>query len=74
MEKAKVLADPFAGVDLGSAIQKIAAEGLLIKGGGHKMAAGLTVKSDQIEAAMTRLADLLSRQGAGATGPTRPSD
>ncbi|OZB13015.1 MAG: single-stranded-DNA-specific exonuclease RecJ, partial [Rhodobacterales bacterium 34-62-10] len=32
-----------AGVDLGAAIQRVAAEGLLIKGGGHKMAAGLTV-------------------------------
>ena len=34
------------GVDLGASIQKLAAEGLLVKGGGHKMAAGLTVKRD----------------------------
>jgi single-stranded-DNA-specific exonuclease len=31
------------GVDLGAAVQRVAAEGLLVKGGGHKMAAGLTV-------------------------------
>jgi single-stranded-DNA-specific exonuclease len=41
----------------------------LIKGGGHKMAAGLTVAEDQIEAAMTRLGELLARQGAGLEGP-----
>ena len=32
-----------SGVDLGAAVQRVAAEGLLLKGGGHKMAAGLTV-------------------------------
>jgi single-stranded-DNA-specific exonuclease len=57
-----------AGVDLGAAVQRLAAEGLLIKGGGHRMAAGLTVARDGIEAAMTRLSDLLARQGAGAGG------
>ncbi|MEL7149454.1 MAG: single-stranded-DNA-specific exonuclease RecJ [Pseudomonadota bacterium] len=57
------------GIDLGSAVQTLAAEGLLIKGGGHKMAAGLTVAADQIEPAMERLATLLARQGAGAEGP-----
>ena len=57
------------GVDLGAAIQRLAAEGLLVKGGGHKMAAGLTVNRDRLEAAMARLSDLLARQGAGTTGP-----
>lgn len=57
-----------AGVDLGAAVQRLAAEGLLLKGGGHRMAAGLTVTEGQIEAAMARLADLLARQGAGAGG------
>ena len=57
------------GVDLGAAVQRVAAEGLLIKGGGHKMAAGLTVAEAQIEPAMARLAELLARQGAGAGGP-----
>ncbi|MBD3785779.1 MAG: single-stranded-DNA-specific exonuclease RecJ [Sphingomonadales bacterium] len=57
------------GVDLGASVQRIAAEGLLIKGGGHRMAAGLTVAEDKIEAAMARLAELLAKQGAGAQGP-----
>lgn len=58
-----------AGVDLGAAVHRVAAEGLLLKGGGHKMAAGLTVARDQLEAAMARLGELLAKQGAGAGGP-----
>ena len=58
-----------SGIDLGAAIQRCAAEGLLIKGGGHKMAAGLTVARDKLEAAMDRLSELLGKQGAGDTGP-----
>ncbi|WP_425043996.1 single-stranded-DNA-specific exonuclease RecJ [Primorskyibacter sp. S87] len=58
-----------AGVDLGAAIQRLAAEGLLVKGGGHKMAAGLTVMKDKLEAAMSRLSELLAKQGAGTGGP-----
>ena len=57
-----------SGIDLGAPIQRLAAEGLLEKGGGHRMAAGLTVREDQIEAAMDRLSDLLARQGAGTLG------
>ena len=57
------------GVDLGAAVQRVAAEGLLVKGGGHRMAAGLTVEEGKIEAAMARLSDLLEKQGAGAGGP-----
>ncbi len=58
-----------SGVDLGASIQRVAQEGLLVKGGGHKMAAGLTVAEPQLEAAMERLAELLAKQGAGAGGP-----
>lgn len=58
-----------AGVDLGAAIQRLAGEGLLLKGGGHRMAAGLTVTRDDLEPAMARLAELLARQGAGMSGP-----
>ncbi|MGC1428640.1 MAG: single-stranded-DNA-specific exonuclease RecJ [Albidovulum sp.] len=58
-----------AGIDLGASIQRLAAEGLLIKGGGHKMAAGLSVARDQLEPAMARLGELLARQGAAAIGP-----
>ncbi len=38
------------GVDLGRAVRKAVAEGLLIKGGGHVMAAGLTIKRDRLDA------------------------
>ncbi len=58
-----------SGVDLGSAVQRLASEGLLLRGGGHKMAAGLSVARDQLEAAMARLGELLARQGAGEAGP-----
>ncbi|MEM6372421.1 MAG: single-stranded-DNA-specific exonuclease RecJ [Pseudomonadota bacterium] len=57
-----------SGIDLGAPIQRLAAEGLLIKGGGHKMAAGLTVAEDKIEEAMARLDTLLARQGADTLG------
>jgi single-stranded-DNA-specific exonuclease len=57
-----------SSVDLGAAVHRVAAEGLLLKGGGHRMAAGLTVARDRLEEAMARLSDLLARQGAGAGG------
>jgi single-stranded-DNA-specific exonuclease len=57
------------GVDLGAAIQRVAAEGLLLKGGGHRMAAGLTVAREHLEAAMARLSELLERQGAADEAP-----
>ncbi len=57
-----------SGVDLGAAVQRLAAEGLLLRGGGHKMAAGLSVARDKLEPAMARLSELLARQGAGEAG------
>ena len=57
------------GVDLGHAVQKLALEGVLLKGGGHRMAAGLTVQRDQLDGAMERLSELLAKQGAGNIGP-----
>ncbi|WP_425074906.1 single-stranded-DNA-specific exonuclease RecJ [Sagittula sp. S175] len=57
-----------SGVDLGASVQRLAAEGLLIKGGGHRMAAGLTVARDKLEDAMARLSALLEKQGAGTGG------
>ncbi|MBI1170605.1 single-stranded-DNA-specific exonuclease RecJ [bacterium] len=57
-----------SGVDLGAAIQRLAAEGLIEKGGGHKMAAGLTLTRAQLRPAMARLDALLAKQGAGAQG------
>lgn len=38
-----------AGVDIGSTVQKAAEAGLLIKGGGHAMAAGLTLEWSRYE-------------------------
>ncbi|WP_163849380.1 single-stranded-DNA-specific exonuclease RecJ [Pseudooceanicola aestuarii] len=58
-----------AGIDLGAAVQRLAAEGALLKGGGHKMAAGLTVARDALPDAMARLSALLEKQGAGEAGP-----
>ena len=57
-----------SGIDLGAQIHRLAQEGLLIKGGGHKMAAGLTVARDKVDTAMARLSELLSKQGAGDLG------
>ncbi|MDX2483636.1 MAG: single-stranded-DNA-specific exonuclease RecJ [Pseudodonghicola sp.] len=59
-----------SGIDLGAAIQRLAADGFLLKGGGHKMAAGLTVARDRLEEAMERLSELLARQGADQLGPS----
>ncbi|MFT4013802.1 MAG: single-stranded-DNA-specific exonuclease RecJ [Paracoccus sp. (in: a-proteobacteria)] len=56
------------GVDLGRAIQRLAAEGLLVKGGGHAMAAGLTVEEARIPEAMARLSQLLAREMAERPG------
>jgi single-stranded-DNA-specific exonuclease len=57
-----------SGIDLGAAIQKLAAEGHLEKGGGHKMAAGLSLSRAQLEPAMARLAAILAKQGADQLG------
>ncbi len=39
-----------AGVDIGGAVRAAVAAGLLVKGGGHAMAAGLTVRKDKMPA------------------------
>ena len=39
-----------AGVDLGRAVRQAVREGLLIKGGGHAMAAGVTLRKDALAA------------------------
>lgn len=48
-----------AGVDLGAAVTAAAQAGLLVNGGGHKMAAGLTVEEGQLEALKTFLNERL---------------
>ncbi len=57
------------GVDIGAAVQRLAAEGLILKGGGHPMAAGLSVAADRIDAAMARLSALISRAGSDPGAP-----
>ncbi|SFR41868.1 single-stranded-DNA-specific exonuclease RecJ [Litoreibacter janthinus] len=69
-DEGKGSARSVTGIDLGAQIQRLAAEGLLIKGGGHKMAAGLTVARDQLEPAMARLTEMMEKQGAGLLGPS----
>ena len=68
-DEGKGSARSIPGIDLGAAIQRLAAEGMITKGGGHKMAAGLSLTRAQLDPAMARLSDLLARQGAGAGGP-----
>jgi single-stranded-DNA-specific exonuclease len=53
-----------SGVDLGAAIIAAREAGLLVAGGGHAMAAGLTVAGDKVE----QLAEWLDERLAGAVG------
>ncbi|MBX7502586.1 single-stranded-DNA-specific exonuclease RecJ [Qipengyuania sp. YG27] len=56
-----------AGVDLGAAIIRARDEGLLVAGGGHAMAAGLTVASERIEDLAEWLDTTLEAQVARAS-------
>jgi single-stranded-DNA-specific exonuclease len=56
-----------AGVDLGAAVLAAKDHGLLVAGGGHKMAAGLTVASDTVDVLSQFLDDRLSEDVARAT-------
>ncbi len=56
-----------AGVDLGAAIIRAKDEGLLLAGGGHAMAAGLTVDAARIEDLSDWLDATLEAQVAGAS-------
>ena len=47
------------GVDLGRAVRRAVSEGLLVKGGGHAMAAGVTLKKDRLGAFRAFLEDAL---------------
>ncbi|MCY4241090.1 MAG: single-stranded-DNA-specific exonuclease RecJ, partial [Rhodobacter sp.] len=57
-----------SGIDLGFAVRRLVSEGLLLKGGGHRMAAGLTIEREKLEPAMERLGELLENQGAAEIG------
>lgn len=55
------------GVDLGSAVSEAARLGIIDGGGGHAMAAGLTIRRDQVEAFGAFLRDRLGQAVAEAT-------
>jgi single-stranded-DNA-specific exonuclease len=48
------------GVDLGRAVRQAVSTGLLIKGGGHAMAAGVTLRRDRLNAFRAYLEDALA--------------
>src|SRR3954467_13667772 len=58
------------GVDIGSAVRHAVADGLLIKGGGHAMAAGVTLRKDALAAFRAYLEETL----AGAVEAARRED
>ena len=55
-----------AGVDLGAAVRAAVAEGLLVKGGGHAMAAGLTLKRENLAAVDKFLSREMAEAASGA--------
>jgi len=59
-----------AGVDLGRAVRHAVSTGLVIKGGGHAMAAGVTLRKDTLSAFRAYLEDAL----AGAVEAARRED
>ena len=64
IEEGKGSGRSISGIDLGAAIQNLVAQGILLEGGGHKMAAGLTVKTQKIEIAMEKLSSLIKQKGS----------
>lgn len=64
-----------AGVDLGAAVLAAKDAGLLIAGGGHAMAAGLTIEAGRIDALAEFLEDRLSADvGSSDEGRSLPLD
>jgi single-stranded-DNA-specific exonuclease len=59
------------GVNLGAAVAKAKEAGLLINGGGHAAAAGLTVEWDRVGALKQFLSDALKDEIAAAAGEAR---
>ncbi len=62
-----------AGVDLGAAILAAKDQGLLLAGGGHAMAAGVTLRAESIPALTAFLADQLAGEVGAATSVRRLS-
>jgi single-stranded-DNA-specific exonuclease len=55
-----------AGVDLGKAVREAVSEGLLMKGGGHAMAAGVTLKKERLAEFRAYLEERLAQDVAKA--------
>jgi len=55
-----------AGVDLGKAVREAVSEGLLMKGGGHAMAAGVTLRKDRLAEFRAYLEERLAQDVAKA--------
>ncbi|MEQ1713020.1 MAG: DHHA1 domain-containing protein, partial [Hyphomicrobium sp.] len=55
-----------AGVDIGGAVRAAVAAGLLVKGGGHAMAAGLTVARDKFPALQQFMTEALAKTSTAA--------
>ncbi len=58
-----------SGIDLGAAVSTLKRNDVLLSGGGHKMAAGLSVAENRIDEAMAQLSEMLEKQGAATLGP-----
>lgn len=56
------------GFDLGAAIIKARKSGLLLKGGGHGMAGGITVKKDKVPALLAFMNEEIARSEYAITG------
>jgi len=70
-EPAKGSGRSLPGVNLGAAVAAAKAAGLLINGGGHAAAAGLTVEWDKVEALKDFLSERLAGELAAAEGQAR---
>jgi single-stranded-DNA-specific exonuclease len=62
------------GIDLGEAVIAARQSGLLIAGGGHRMAAGFTVTADRMDELKQFLASRIAEQQAGPLVPTLELD
>ncbi|WP_137391386.1 single-stranded-DNA-specific exonuclease RecJ [Rhodoligotrophos defluvii] len=58
-----------AGVDLGKLVHAAHAAGVIVKGGGHAMAAGLTLAADRVDALREFLVGESRRQGHAQSAP-----
>ncbi|KRP92455.1 single-stranded-DNA-specific exonuclease RecJ [Bradyrhizobium yuanmingense] len=55
-----------AGVDLGKAVRQAVADGILLKGGGHAMAAGVTLRKEKLSVFRAYIESALARDVAEA--------